>query len=132
MRGGSSANLARSSGAGEGRAVERIVVGHLYPGYLNIYADRGNIAGASRVTEANRLEAQAAITKFSGLSAYLANYQDVSARVRYAELTRALNGIMDVARTTPLTDLDRVFGPADKIFSSLNDDCVKTSSALRN
>jgi CobQ-like glutamine amidotransferase family enzyme len=24
--------------------VERIVVGHLYPGYLNIYADRGNIA----------------------------------------------------------------------------------------
>ena len=95
-------------------------------------ADRGNIAGASRVTEANRLEAQAAITKFSGLSAYLANYQDVSAQVRYAELTRALNGIMDVARTTPLTDLDRVFGPADKIFSSLNDDCVKTSSALRN
>ena len=25
-------------------AVERIVVGHLYPSYLNIYADRGNIA----------------------------------------------------------------------------------------
>ncbi len=25
-------------------AEERIVVGHLYPGYLNIYADRGNIA----------------------------------------------------------------------------------------
>jgi CobQ-like glutamine amidotransferase family enzyme len=25
-------------------SVERIVVGHLYPGYLNIYADRGNIA----------------------------------------------------------------------------------------
>ena len=25
-------------------AVERLVVGHLYPSYLNIYADRGNIA----------------------------------------------------------------------------------------
>ena len=25
-------------------AVERVVVGHLYPSYLNIYADRGNIA----------------------------------------------------------------------------------------
>jgi CobQ-like glutamine amidotransferase family enzyme len=25
-------------------AAERIVVGHLYPSYLNIYADRGNIA----------------------------------------------------------------------------------------
>ncbi len=25
-------------------ATEQIVVGHLYPGYLNIYADRGNIA----------------------------------------------------------------------------------------
>lgn len=95
-------------------------------------ADRGNIAGASRVTEANRLEAQASITKFSGLSAYLASFQDAGARVRYGELTRALNGIMDVARTTPLTDLDRVFAPADKIFSGLNDDCVKTSGALRN
>ena len=25
-------------------AVERVIVGHLYPSYLNIYADRGNIA----------------------------------------------------------------------------------------
>src|SRR4029077_16091782 len=31
-------------GAGSVNTAERIVVGHLYPGYLNIYADRGNIA----------------------------------------------------------------------------------------
>jgi len=29
-------------------AVERVLVGHLYPSYLNIYADRGNIAVLSR------------------------------------------------------------------------------------
>ena len=27
----------------------KVVIGHLYPDYLNIYADRGNIAGSSGV-----------------------------------------------------------------------------------
>jgi hypothetical protein len=94
-------------------------------------ADRGNIAGASRVTEANRLEAQAAITKFGNLSNYLASFQDISARVQYNELTKTLNGILDVARTTPLTDLDRVFAPADKLFTAMSDDCGNPSRVLK-
>src|SRR5881396_613416 len=32
-------------------AVERLVVGHLFPEYLNIYADRGNIAVLARRAE---------------------------------------------------------------------------------
>lgn len=94
-------------------------------------ADRGNIAGASRVTEANRLEAQASITKFGNLSNYLASFQDMSARVQYNELTKTLNGILDVARTTPLTDLDRVFAPADKLFTAMSDDCGNPSRVLK-
>ena len=94
-------------------------------------ADRGNIVGASRVTESNRLEGQAAITKFGNLSNYLASFQDVSARVQYNELTKTLNGILDVARTTPLTDLERVFAPADKLFTGMSDDCGNPARVLR-
>ncbi len=94
-------------------------------------ADRGNVAGASRINESNRLEAQAAIARFGGLGTYLANFQDVSTRVRYTELTKTLNGIMDIARTTPLTDIDRVFTPADKLFADMNNDCVSLSQKMR-
>ena len=94
-------------------------------------ADRGNVAGASRVSENARLDAQSAIARFGGLGTYLANFQDVSTRVRYTELTKTLNGIMDVARTTPLTDIDRVFAPADKLFTDMNNDCVKLSQTMR-
>jgi len=94
-------------------------------------ADRSNIVGASRVTEYNRIEAKTAIAKVSALAGYLATFQDAGARVRYSELTRALNGIMDVARTTPLSDIDRVFAPADKLFSEINDDCVRLSQNAR-
>jgi hypothetical protein len=94
-------------------------------------ADRGNVAGASRITENTRLDAQSAIARFGGLGTYLANFQDVSTRVRYTELTKTLNGIMDVARTTPLTDIDRLFTPADRLFADMNNDCVKLSQTMR-
>lgn len=94
-------------------------------------ADRGNVAGASRVTEYNRLEAQASIAKLSSIVSYLASFQDPGTRVRYTELTRSLNGVMDVARTTPLTDIDRVFSPADKLFAGMNEDCARLSQSAR-
>jgi len=95
------------------------------------HPDRGNVAGASRVAEQSRLDAQAAIAKFGGLGTYLANFQDAGTRARYTELTRTLNGIMETARTTQLTDIDKLFEPADKIFSSMNDDCVRLARAMR-
>jgi hypothetical protein len=94
-------------------------------------ADRGNVAGASRISEQSRLEAQAAIAKFGGLGTYLANFQDPGTRARYTELTRTLNGILDSARTTQLTDLDKLFEPADKIFASMNEDCVRLARTMR-
>jgi hypothetical protein len=100
-------------------------------GTLMPAADRGNVAGAARVTEANRVEAQAAIARFGGLGTYLANFQNIETRERYTELTRTLNGILDVARTTPLTDIDRLFAPADKLFAGMNQDCVNLSRTMR-
>ena len=92
--------------------------------------DRGNVAGASRVLEASRLEAQAAIAKFGGLGTYLANFQDAGTRARYTELTKLLSGIYDNARNTPVADINRVFAPADRLFSQMNDDCARLSRAM--
>jgi hypothetical protein len=99
-------------------------------GALMQTADRGNVAGASRVSEASRLDAQAAIAKFGGLGTYLANFQDAGTRARYTELTKLLSGIYDNARNTPVTDIDRVFAPADRLFSQMNDDCARLSRAM--
>ncbi len=100
-------------------------------GVLMPAADRGNIVGASRVTENNRLEAQAAIAKFGGLGTYLANFQDAGTRARYTELTRTLTSIMEAARDRPLPEIDKLFEPADKLFTSMNDDCVRLAREMR-
>jgi hypothetical protein len=94
-------------------------------------ADRSNVVGASRVTEANRLEAQIAIAKFGGLGTYLANFQDAAARARYTELTRTLTGIMEAARTTQLPEIDKLFLPADRQFGQMNEDCARLSRTMR-
>ncbi len=92
--------------------------------------DRGNVAGASRISEASRLDAQAAIAKFGGLGTYLANFQDAGTRARYTELTKLLTGIYDNARNTPVADIDRVFAPADRLFSQMNDDCARLARTM--
>lgn len=94
-------------------------------------ADRGNVAGASRVTEHNRFEAQEAVAKFGGLGTFLANFQDAPTRARYTELTRTLAGIMETARATPLSEADKLFAPADKTFASMNEDCVRLARTTR-
>jgi hypothetical protein len=100
-------------------------------GVLMPASDRGNVAGASRVTEVNRLEAQAAIAKFGGLGTYLANFQDEATRARYTELTRTLTAIMDIARTTQLSEIDKLFVPAEKLFGQMNEDCARLSRTMR-
>lgn len=94
-------------------------------------ADRSNVVGASRVTEANRLEAQAAVARFGGLGIYLANFQDDATRARYTQLTKTLTDVMDSARSTQLSDIDKLFSPADRLFGQMNDDCVRLSRAMR-
>ncbi len=100
-------------------------------GVLMPAADRGNVAGASRLSENNRLEAQVAVAKFGGLGTYLANFQDAGTRARYTDLTRTLTAIIEQSRTTPLPEIDKLFEPADKLFSAMNDDCVALARAMR-
>lgn len=100
-------------------------------GVLMPAADRSNVAGASRVTEYNRLEAQAAVARFGALGTYLAAVQDPGTRARYTELMRTLAGAVETARTTQLTDIDKLFEPADKLFGVMNDDCTRLSQPSR-
>jgi hypothetical protein len=77
---------------------------------------------------AEQVDAAAAVNKFAALGTYLANLRDDSAvRARYTELTQALERAVVDARRTPPADLGRLFESADKIFTELNNDCVKSA-----
>jgi hypothetical protein len=89
--------------------------------------DRSNIAGAARISEINRLEAQDAIARLAALGAFLGNAQDAAARERYAELSRVLTRIAEDAKGKPLTEFDKAFEPADKLFAQVNSDCARVS-----
>jgi hypothetical protein len=89
--------------------------------------DRSNIAGAARISEINRLEAQDAVARFTALGAFLGNAQEPSARERYGELSRVLTRLAEDAKGMPLTEFDKAFEPADKLFAQVNSDCARVS-----
>jgi hypothetical protein len=89
--------------------------------------DRSNIAGAARISEINRLEAQDAVARFAALGAFLGNAQDAAARERYGELSRVLTRLAEDAKGMPLTEFDKAFEPADKLFAQVNSDCARMS-----
>jgi hypothetical protein len=89
--------------------------------------DRSNIAGAARVSEINRLEAQDAVGRFVALGAFLGNVQDAAARERHAELSRVLTRLAEDAKGMPLAEFDKAFEPADKLFVQVNTDCARVS-----
>jgi hypothetical protein len=89
--------------------------------------DRSNIAGAGRIPEINRLEAQDAVARFAALGAFLGNGQDAASRERYAELSRVLGRITEDAKGTALSDFDKAFEPADKLFAQVSSDCARMS-----
>jgi hypothetical protein len=89
--------------------------------------DRSNIAGAARISEINRIEVQDAVARFAALGAFLGNAQDAAARERYAELSRVLTRLAEDAKGMPLTEFDKAFEPADKLFAQVNSDCARVS-----
>ncbi len=89
--------------------------------------DRSNIAGAARISEINRLEAQDAVARFTALGAFLGNAQEGAARERYGELSRVLTRLAEDAKGMPLTEFDKAFEPADKLFAQVNSDCARVS-----
>ena len=61
------------------------------------------------------------------LTSYLANFNSETARVRYTQLSHELVRIVVAARTTAPQNIDKLFEPAQKLFATLNDDCVRTA-----
>jgi hypothetical protein len=74
-----------------------------------------------------QIEAGQAVARLGALGTYLANLRDESVRVRYTELSMAVDKAVNDARQTPPDALDKLFEPADRIFATLNADCVKSA-----
>jgi hypothetical protein len=89
-------------------------------------ANSGSPNSGSPMTP-EQIEAANAVARMSALGTYLANLRDENVRVRYTELSTAVSKAVDVARQTPPDELDKLFEPADRIFATLNADCVKTA-----
>ena len=89
--------------------------------------NRENASAGSAVMTPEQIEAGNAVARMSALGTYLANLRDESVRVRYTELSAAVAKAVNDARQTPPDALDELFEPADRIFATLNADCVKTA-----
>lgn len=91
-----------------------------------ISTNRDRTATASTMT-AEQIEGANAVAKLSALGTYLANLRDDAVRARYTELSRAVEAAVSTARTASPAEVVKLFEPADRIFSDLNSDCVKSA-----
>jgi hypothetical protein len=100
-------------------------------GVISSDAERtGTVDGAGAGTagaSTAQIEAANAVSKFAALGTYLANLRDGTTRERYTQLTWELEKIVAQAVRTSRADLDKLFEAADKMFSVMNDDCVKSA-----
>ncbi len=95
--------------------------------YFQIKVKAELIAAGGPAAAAAANEAATSVAKFGALGTYLANFGDEAARVRYTQLSHELARIVAAARTTPPQNIDKLFEPAEKLFATLNDDCVRTA-----
>lgn len=84
-------------------------------------------AGTGSAMTPEQIEAGNAVARMAALGTYLANLRDEAVRVRYTELSWAVDKAVNDARQTPPEALHKLFEPADRIFADLNADCVKTA-----
>ena len=98
--------------------------------------NRGNASAGSAKTSSEmtsgamtseQIDAANAVARLGALGTYLANLRDELVRVRYTELSMAVDKAVNDARQTPPAALDKLFEPADRIFATLNADCVKSA-----
>lgn len=98
--------------------------------YFQIKVKAGILADGGPTVTVAANEAATAVAKFGALGTYLANFGDEAARQRYTQLSHELARIVAAARTTPRQDIDKLFEPAEKLFATLNDDCVRTAQSV--
>ena len=76
---------------------------------------------------AAHIDAASAVSKFAALGTYLANLRDEPTRQQYTRLSGELDkAVRDAAKTSP-AEVNKLFEPADRLFSDMNNDCVKTA-----
>jgi hypothetical protein len=86
-------------------------------------------AGAASGSSAEQVEAANAVNRFAALGTYLANLHDEATRERYTKLSWQLEKIVNETRNTPSAEFNKLFDQADRMFTEMNDDCVKTAKA---
>jgi hypothetical protein len=86
---------------------------------------RERAANAAMADGMMELEAATAVSRVGALGTYLANFQNEDARYQYTQLTWTLEKILMAARSTSPGEIDKLFEPADTLFSKMNDDCVR-------
>jgi hypothetical protein len=92
-----------------------------------ISKNRGERASGNAVMTSSQIDGASAVARLGALGTYLANLRDESVRARYTELTMAVDRAMTLAEQTPPAEVAKLFEPADRIFTELNGDCVKTA-----
>lgn len=99
--------------------------------YFQVKLRAGLVNGGGERPAAFQAQAEAAnaVAKFAALGTWLANLRDDAVRRRYSELSAQLEKIVGEAGRVPAGDLAKAFDPADRIFSELNDDCVKSAKS---
>ena len=83
----------------------------------------------SGLSSEQEVEAANAVTKFAALATYLANLRDEETRARYTALSRQLETITRDAARMPAALPETRFAEADRLFATLNDDCVRSANA---
>ena len=80
------------------------------------------------VAQGPRNDAANLVGKFGALGTYLANFQDDDIRLRYSELTAEL-GTLTQAQATAKPE--GRFDKADRLFTQMNNDCVRLAQVVR-
>ena len=76
---------------------------------------------------AAQIDAASAVSKFAALGTYLANLRDEPTRQQYTQLSWDLDkAVREAAKVSPI-ELNKLFEPSDRLFSDMNNDCVKTA-----
>jgi hypothetical protein len=95
--------------------------------HANIISRNHTSAGAEGALTPEQIAGANAVARMAALGTYLANLRDDATRERYTELSMAVEKVVKEAGKTPPEGLPKLFETADRIFSSMNADCVKSA-----
>lgn len=101
----------------------------LKAGMIARTAERERPPNANGTASMLELDAANAVSRFAALGTYLANFQNEDKRVEYTQLSWTLEKILVAAPNTPSGEVSKLFEPADKLFATMNDDCVRTAKS---